>query len=95
MKIEWARGATRQLMALHAYVAADKRDAADRLLLRIMAAVQHLASYPLTGREGRVPGTRELVIARTPYLVAYRLKDDRIVEILAILHGKRRWPEGF
>ncbi len=43
------------------------------------------------GRGGRVPGTRELVISRTPYIVV----DADKVTILAILHGAQRWPEAF
>ena len=95
MTIRWAKDATRQLVAAHAYVAADNAAAADRLLLRITQAVKHLAHHPLAGRAGRVANTRELVIVNTPYIVAYRLKDRSIIEILAILHGKRRWPDSF
>ncbi|HCU24030.1 MAG TPA: type II toxin-antitoxin system mRNA interferase toxin, RelE/StbE family, partial [Deltaproteobacteria bacterium] len=39
-------------------------------------------------------GTRELIIVGTSYLVPYRVKKDRI-EILAVMHGSRRWPENF
>jgi hypothetical protein len=42
---------------------------------------------------GRVKGTRELVVVRTPYIVAYRIRKDEIL-ILRILHGARsglRW----
>jgi plasmid stabilization system protein ParE len=34
------------------------------------------------------------VIASTPYIVAYRIKRNTI-QILAILHGRRRWPGSF
>jgi len=95
MKIEWATDATRQLLAAHAYVAADNPAAADRLLLRITQAVKDLGSYPRAGREGRVEGTRELVIHNTPYIVTYRIKSGSTIQVLAVLHGKRRWPESF
>jgi toxin ParE1/3/4 len=95
MTIRWAKDATRQLAAAHAYVAADNPIAADRLLLRITSAVKHLSSHPSTGREGRVKDTRELVIVNTPYLVAYRITSKNIIQVLAVLHGKRRWPESF
>jgi toxin ParE1/3/4 len=39
-----------------------------------------------------VPDTRELVIARTPFVVAYRLRNETI-EILRVLHGAQRWPD--
>ena len=44
------------------------------------------------GRTGRVAGTRELVIA--PYVIAYRSRKS-VIEILAIIHGARRWPDSF
>lgn len=95
MTIQWAKDATRQLVAAHAYVAADNASAADRLLLRIMQAVNLLSSQPRAGREGRVRNTRELVISGTPYIVAYRIKSRSTIQVLAVLHGKRRWPESF
>ena len=50
-----------------------------------------LARHPRMGRPGRVRGTRELVINRTPYIAAYRVSGD-VVTILRLLHGARRWP---
>jgi toxin ParE1/3/4 len=43
------------------------------------------------GRQGRCAGTRELVIARTPYIVAYRIERLAVV-VLRVLHGAQRWP---
>jgi addiction module RelE/StbE family toxin len=95
MTIQWAEDAVRQLTAAHAYVAADNPRAADRLLLQITQAVKQLSSHPRAGREGRVKNTRELVIVNTPYIVAYRIQDESTIQVLAVLHGKRRWPESF
>ena len=50
-----------------------------------------LAEHPQIGREGRVKGTRELIIGHTPYIAVYRVKKKE-VEILHILHGAQRWP---
>jgi toxin ParE1/3/4 len=52
-----------------------------------------LAQHPLMGREGRVVGTRELIIGGSPFIVIYRGKKTRI-EILRVLHGGRQWPRG-
>jgi toxin ParE1/3/4 len=51
-----------------------------------------LADNPHMGRPGRVPGTRELVVTRTPYIVPYRVRGDTL-EILRVYHGARRWPD--
>jgi plasmid stabilization system protein ParE len=48
----------------------------------------------MSGRSGRVPATRELVISNTPFIAAYAIDQDRIV-ILAVYHGAQRWPEIF
>lgn len=43
------------------------------------------------GRAGRVAGTRELVVADTPYIIPYRVRGDA-VEILRVFHAARKWP---
>ncbi len=38
-----------------------------------------------------MPGTRELVVTGTPYIVPYRVKGQE-VEVLRVYHGARHWP---
>jgi toxin ParE1/3/4 len=93
--IEWTEQATRQLDQAHDYIAlSNAEDVAARVTMQIVTAVQQLASFPMSGRAGRVPGTRELVIANTPFIVAYAIQKSRIV-ILAVYHGAQPWPEVF
>ena len=93
--IEWTEQATRQLDQAHDYIAlSNSEEVADRITLKIVNSVLQLAAFPMSGRAGRVPGTRELVIANTPFLVAYAIDKARIV-ILAVYHGAHRWPEAF
>jgi len=93
--IEWTEQATRQLDQAHDYIAlSNSEDVADRIVQKIVSSVQQLAAFPISGRAGRVPGTRELVVANTPFLVAYAIEKARIV-ILAVYHGAQRWPEAF
>jgi toxin ParE1/3/4 len=50
---------------------------ARRIALHIIQSVERLLpDDPQIGRAGRVPGTRELVIARTPYIyiIPYRFQ---------------------
>ncbi|TRL32754.1 type II toxin-antitoxin system RelE/ParE family toxin [Methylosinus sporium] len=52
-----------------------------------------LSEYSKIGRRGRVAGTRELVITRTPFVLVYRLRrSPQRVEILRLLHGAQKWP---
>lgn len=95
MNLVWSPEALDDLVSLRAYVAQDNPAAAQRLALHIVRNIEQLLpSNPHVGRAGRVPGTRELVIPGTPYLVPYRVRLGRI-EILRVYHGARRWPERF
>ena len=78
-------------MGISAYIARDNPTAARQTIDRIRDAVAHLAVHPAMGRVGRRNGTRELVIAGTPKIVAYRVRKGS-VRILAVLHSSQRWP---
>ena len=93
MHIHWSARAVRHLVSLQSFVAADDPPAAQRVAIRIERAVALLQEQPGLGRPGRVPGTRELVISGTPYIVAYTAPKGETVEILAVYHGKQKWPE--
>ena len=89
----WSPEAIEDLAALRAYIEQDDRAAAQRVALHIIRNVETLfSSNPEMGRPGRVPGTRELVIPKTPFIVPYRLVGTTI-QILRVYHGRRRWPE--
>jgi len=91
----WSPEAIADLVALRAYVEEDNPAAAQRIALHILHNVESLLpNRPQMGRPGRVPGTRELVIPRTPFIVPYRLVGNTI-QIVRVFHGARRWPETF
>lgn len=91
----WSPEAIGDLDALRAYIEQDDRNAAHCIALHIIQTVETLLpGSPEMGRPGRVAGTRELVIPRTPFIVPYRLVGDAI-QILRVFHGARRWPEAF
>jgi toxin ParE1/3/4 len=46
---------------------------------------------PYRGRYGHIENTRELVLPRLPYLVVYKVLEERVL-ILNIVHGAQRWP---
>ncbi len=93
--IEWTEQATRQLDRAHDYIAlSNSEHIASRVTKQIVTAVQQLEGFPMSGRAGRVAGTRELVIANTPFIAAYTIRRARIV-ILAVYHGAQQWPQDF
>jgi len=95
MKIEWTSLALDDLKSIHTYIDQDNPPAAISVMTAIRSAVHgQLDTSPLSGRIGRVGGTRELVVPRLPYIVAYRVNKTE-VEILRVLHGAQHWPEEF
>ena len=95
MKITWSSEAIEDLISLRAYIAEDNPAAARRTVQHIVASIEQLLpDNPRIGRAGRVPGTRELVIPRSPYIVPYRLQRTTI-QILRVYHAARRWPDSF
>ena len=53
---------------------------------RLLRAVDRLEQFPESGRPGRAPGTREVVMPNLPYIVVYT-HDDTGVDIIAVFHG--------
>ncbi len=93
MTLEWTRPAEADLTVILDYIGDDDPAAALVAIDRIEDTALHLAEFPLMGREGSVPETRELPIPGLPFLLTYRVQ-DRIVRILRVPHGTRRWPPG-
>ena len=89
VEIVWSPLARARLREIHAYVALDNPEAAERLATRLVALVEALKIHPHLGRAGAEPGTRELVVGGTPYIVLYGVRGKRIT-ILTIQHGAQR-----
>lgn len=94
LKLIWSPQAREDLREIYLYIARDNPYGARAVQAPIKEGVAFLKDNPHTGRPGRVPGTRELVIAQTLYIVPYRVLEDRL-ELLRVYHGARRWPASF
>ncbi|MFT4134834.1 type II toxin-antitoxin system RelE/ParE family toxin [Labrys sp. (in: a-proteobacteria)] len=93
MKLIWLPAAQRTRTALIEHIAKDSLAAALNQLGEIQSQVRNLEDHPEMGRVGRMRNTRELVIARTPFLIIYRIRNKpRQIEILRVIHGAQRWP---
>jgi addiction module RelE/StbE family toxin len=91
VEIVWTAPARRDLRSHLVYLAERSPAAARKAQAAIREAVEHLADFPQRGRPGRLEGTRELVIAGTPYVVVYRTRETSL-RILRLLHGAQEWP---
>lgn len=95
MNIEWAPEALQDLDSLRVFISEHEPNAAQRVALSIVHMVETtIAENPSIGRAGRVPGTRELIIPRTPFIVPYR-STGRALQILRVYHSARTWPDRF
>ena len=93
MTVIWTDGAIADLIAPHVYISNDNPAAADAMIRRIVDLVERqLPRMPESGRPGRVPQTRELVVSGSPYFVPYQFVGDTIA-ILRVIHAARRWPD--
>ena len=90
--VKWLKKALKNLDEELTYIASDDPKAARLVLRRIMDAVSTLPAQPSIGRPGRVPGTRELPVPNTRYLLPYRFRRGAI-EILRVFHASRRPPK--
>lgn len=94
MQVKWLRKALQNLDDEAAYIAKDDPQAAQLVAQRIIQTVSLLSENPSLGHPGRLPGTHELVIPKTRYIVPYRVRPRlQRIEILRIFHTSRKQPE--
>lgn len=62
---------------------------ARELTIIITDSVTSIAEMPGIGRPGKKVGTRELIVNKFPYIIAYRIRTEAL-EILAIIHQNRK-----
>ena len=90
MLIEWAESAQNDLVeALDWFIQQDDAETGQRIVTRLFAVTDRLAKFPHSGRQGLIPGTRELVVPDLPYFLVYQVNDT--VKILRVIHTSRLW----
>lgn len=94
MKVLWSAASVRHLQEVVEYIQGESVVGAITIRRRILETVRRIGQLPRSGRIGRIDGTREAVVPRTPYIVVYQVA-VQTVEILGIWHTSRLWPESF
>ena len=93
MKVALTEAAEADLAAIYAFYVERSGPAADRVLGTILRAINGLALFPLIGRRGNVPETRERVVVRFPYRIVYHVNEhEQVVEVWRIVHAAQPWP---
>jgi toxin ParE1/3/4 len=89
LEIVWSPLALARLQEIRAYIALDNPEAAERLTTRLVSVVQALTDFPMLGRPGADPETRELVVGGTPYIILYQVKHNCIL-IRTVWHASQK-----
>ncbi|MCX7119832.1 MAG: type II toxin-antitoxin system RelE/ParE family toxin [Legionellales bacterium] len=92
MRIEWRNKAYKDALDIVDYIDIENPVAAFGVYEEIHKQISLPSEHPQIGRPGRISGTRELTINKTPFIAAYFVTKNSIV-ILRILHGAQRWPK--
>lgn len=92
MRVRWLQKAIRGLDAEANYIAQENPTAAAEMFVHVKSKVDALGDFPASGRPGRVPNTRELVIDRYPFVVPYRVVGDEL-HVLRVFHTRRKQPK--
>jgi len=90
MTIIWSEPAKVSFINHMEYLIVKTPSGARRVASAIMQMIRLLENSPFMGRPGRWENTRELIIDKHPYIVAYRINVD-IIEILYIHHTRQNW----
>jgi toxin ParE1/3/4 len=89
MKFRYERGALADLDEIFAYIAADSREGAGRLVARIERVATRIAASPHIGGPTRKPGFLRFPIGK--YLIVYEIVNDEVV-VLYVRHSARARP---
>lgn len=93
MRIVWTSEALDDLEDILIYYYTEAGPAtAEAVERRIVSQIEKLCSFPERIRESdRIPGARELVIHRLPYIAFVRVIADEI-QVLNVVHTARKFP---
>lgn len=93
MRIVWTDEALDDFEEIVAYHYAESGSrTAEAVERRIVEQIEGLPPFPeRIPKSERIPGARELVVSRLPYITFVKLLPDRIV-VLNVVHTARKFP---
>ncbi|VAX30120.1 hypothetical protein MNBD_NITROSPIRAE03-1268 [hydrothermal vent metagenome] len=95
-QIRWTEKASSHLQRIHEYIAKDSETYATRFIKSLINATSKLETMPRIGRiipEIASYDFREVIYQN--YRIVYRVRDNKGVEILAVLHAARNFKKAF
>lgn len=92
MRVSFTPQARDDLQAIRNWIAEDNPVAADRVVTRIIQTAMMFGQFPMLGRAGQVADTREFSVTGLPYLIVYRIASESEIDVLTVLHTRRKYP---
>ena len=92
MHVRFQDTAEADLDAIKRHIEPENPKGLERVLTAIFTIAEQLESFPFMGRDGEVPGTREITVPRTPFRLVYTLDDPHFIDVIRVLHGARQYP---
>ncbi|MBS0480466.1 MAG: type II toxin-antitoxin system RelE/ParE family toxin [Proteobacteria bacterium] len=92
MRVNFTPQASDDLAAIRDWIAENDEHAADRVVARIVQTAMMFGQFPMLGRAGMVEGTREFSVVGLPYLIVYQIASEAEIDVLTVLHTRRRYP---
>lgn len=74
------------------WIAEDDPRAADNVVARIVQTAMMFGQFPMLGRAGLVEDTREFSVVGLPYLIVYQITSETDVDVLTVMHTRRKYP---
>jgi toxin ParE1/3/4 len=92
--VTWTKRSLIHLEAELAYYGQINSQLAKELSIIIKNSISKIQNMPGIGQAGKKIGSRELILQTFPYIIVYRVRDN-ILEILSIVHQKRKNVKSF
>jgi len=92
MHVRLSDDAKADLTEIKDYLEPRSPQGLERILSAIFTTIGQLESFPFLGKAGRVDGTREIFIPRTPFFIVYTIADEMFIDIESVIHSRRRYP---
>ncbi len=92
MNVNFTPQARDDLFSIRDWIAEDDARVADQVIARIVQTAMMFGQFPMLGRVGRIAGTREFSVVGLPYLIVYRIESETEIDVLTVVHTRRRWP---
>jgi toxin ParE1/3/4 len=92
LSVRFTPQAQDDLAAIREWIAEDNTRAAERVVARIVQTAMMFGQFPLLGRAGKVSGTREFSVVGLPYVIVYAIAFESEIDVLTVLHTRRRYP---